>query len=356
MLGNNNNTNNNNEIVYTPLQQNGDDIENGIDNNNDNDIDKQNQINVNNSNDNNNNDDSITIKLLNKEKTVDICNLLKNNTIKELKDKIYSVTEVEPQLQRLIYGGKPLKPDNKKLSDFKIENGSNIHLFPIPSAIANAISSGTNNTVPVIGTSVLPFNISSTIDNSNISNLIYDPYVQQTCRQIKLWSIVLLVLSYMELFNNTSYILSTGKFGNGFIDNTVTLLDTLCSIGGIYVGQLGLLTTRTLDLQLAYKYVRYLTILAFMCIIMRLLWILDVVAQITEVVKLNKNNNEDNLGNDDYSGNDSEMGEKVIQRFTIQATICAIVIISAWVSCVFRGVRLRTLLQTYHESMSPNAV
>jgi len=354
-----------NDVVYSPLEQNAD-IESGIELETTND-----NKNSNNSNINNNDDDIISIKVLNKEKAIDINNISKNDTIKQLKEKVYTLTQIEIPLQRLIYGGKPLRPDDKTLSFFKIENGTTVHLFPIPVAAASAINTTATNAT--VSTSSIPysnFTSSSSIDNNpNLSNLLYDPYVQETCRQVKVWSIILLVLSYMALFNNTSYILSTGYFGNGLLDSIVTLLDTLCSIAGIYVGQLGLLTTRNLDIQVAKKYAKYLVILATVCIAMRVLWVLDVVSQIQQVVKNsaalhnnnNNNNNNNNSNNSDGSNgsNDDynkapEVGENVVQRFTIQASIIALIIIASWISCAVRGVRLRNLLQHFEESQNPN--
>ena len=352
-----------NDVVYSPLEQNAD-IENGIEL--ETAITANDNKNSNNSN-TNNDDDIISIKVLNKEKAIDINNISKNDTIKQLKEKVYTLTEIEPPLQRLIYGGKPLRPDDKTLSFFKIENGTTVHLFPIPVAAASAINTTATNAT--VNTSSIPYSnfTSSSIDNNpNLSNLLYDPYVQETCRQVKVWSIILLVLSYMALFNNTSYILSTGYFGNGFLDSIVTLLDTLCSIAGIYVGQLGLLTTRNLDIQVAKKYAKYLVILATVCIAMRLLWVLDVVSQIQQVVKnsaalhnnndnSNSNSNNSNGSNDDYNNAKApEVGENVVQRFTIQASIIALIIIASWINCAVRGVRLRNLLQHFEESQNPN--
>lgn len=169
-----------------------------------------------NNNGNNNDNDIINIKVLNKEKIVDITNISKNITIKELKERIHSLTDIEPQLQRLILGGKPLKPEDKTLSFYKIENGTTIHLFPIPVVTGTAVSTSvvgsaaasSSSSIAVASSSSIP---SQPLDHSTTMNsLMFEPQVQQTCRAVKVWSIVLLVLSYMGLFNNTSYILSTG--------------------------------------------------------------------------------------------------------------------------------------------------
>lgn len=55
----------------------------------------------------------------------------------------------------------------------------------------------------------------------------YDPQIGQSSREVKLWSLVLLFLSGMTLFNNISFFTSTGRFGSSILDGFVTLFDTV---------------------------------------------------------------------------------------------------------------------------------
>lgn len=128
------------------------------------------------------------------------------------------------------------------------------------------------------------------------------------------------------------------------------------------MGQLGLLVTRNLDTNVANKYAKNLVLLACASIGMRLLWVLDVVSQMQQVVKnsaaLHNNNHSPgpNGSTDDYSGHNKitpEMGENVVEKFTVQATIIALVIITAWINCAVRGVRLRNMIINYEQYMNP---
>jgi hypothetical protein len=51
------------------------------------------------------------------------------------------------------------------------------------------------------------------------------------------------------------------------------------------VGQLGLQSTRTVDLPTIQKYVHRLAILAVFCITLRVLWVFDVVSQVESAIK-----------------------------------------------------------------------
>lgn len=77
----------------------------------------------------------LKLKVLLKEKSFDIF-CAENATVLQLKQEIFSQTDIPAIQQRLIFSGRQLKPDEKQLSSFKIINNSPIHLFPLPSAQA----------------------------------------------------------------------------------------------------------------------------------------------------------------------------------------------------------------------------
>jgi flagellar biosynthesis/type III secretory pathway M-ring protein FliF/YscJ len=54
-------------------------------------------------------------------------------------------------------------------------------------------------------------------------------------------------------------------------------VETVCSIGGLYIGQLGLKSSATVDRDTIRKYVYYLSMLAAVMIVVRILWVADVV-------------------------------------------------------------------------------
>ena len=57
----------------------------------------------------------------------------------------------------------------------------------------------------------------------------------------------------------------------------------LCSFGGVWVGQLGLKSARSVELEEIKKYVKWLSILAFFSVTMRIAWVFDMIAQVKQV-------------------------------------------------------------------------
>eukprot|EP00924_Labyrinthula_sp_SR-Ha-C_P002896 augustus_masked-scaffold_13-processed-gene-10.8-mRNA-1 protein AED:0.09 eAED:0.86 QI:0/-1/0/1/-1/1/1/0/328 len=53
-------------------------------------------------------------------------------TIKALKEQIATLTNIEPNRQRLIHFGKMMNNDSRKIDDYKVNSGDFIHLVPLP--------------------------------------------------------------------------------------------------------------------------------------------------------------------------------------------------------------------------------
>lgn len=172
------------------------------------------------------------VKVLFKEKSHDICNLSDTSTVGELRIVVEAVTSVPSSIQRLIYAGKQLKPDNKLLSEFKITAGASIHLFPLPAPtqvtpVANAVEVGGGAPATYNPISVSAVAASGQQDVAH-RPIHFDPTINQTAREVRLWCMVLMFLSGMTLFNNLSFITATGKLGQGPLDSVVTVIDTVC--------------------------------------------------------------------------------------------------------------------------------
>lgn len=170
------------------------------------------------------------IKILFKEKVYDVCNLTGASTIGDLRQGVEAVTTVPSTLQRLIFAGKQLKPDNKLLSEFKITGGASIHLFPLPpptqsAPVANAVESSGTTTTNYNPISVNA--VAAAEDEVGHRPIHFDPVINQTAREVRLWCLVLMFLSGMTLFNNLSFITATGKLGQGPLDSVVTVIDTV---------------------------------------------------------------------------------------------------------------------------------
>eukprot|EP00598_Pedospumella_elongata_P000637 CAMPEP_0184981400 /NCGR_PEP_ID=MMETSP1098-20130426/11133_1 /TAXON_ID=89044 /ORGANISM="Spumella elongata, Strain CCAP 955/1" /LENGTH=327 /DNA_ID=CAMNT_0027504959 /DNA_START=162 /DNA_END=1145 /DNA_ORIENTATION=+ len=295
--------------------------------------------------------EAFSVKILLKEKSYDVGNLTPSTTIAALKSAIESATDVPPPLQRLIAAGKQLKPDTKTLLDFKIVAGASIHLFPLPppsqaTPVATAVENGaTSNVVQVWGA---PAHNNTGGGHQPIH---FDPFINQTAREVRLWCLILMFLSGMTLFNNLSYMAATGKLGSGTLDSFVTIIDTVCSGMGLIVANMGIQALRSMDPADVGKYVQSLISLALLSVSLRILWVVDMILQVKKAVKKSqeeKGDKNDTIDQDDPNGfNDQPMDSKTVVSFAIQAVIIALICMFAWGSCVSRARRLQEAVNNY---------
>ena len=94
--------------------------------------------------------------------------------------------------------------------------------------------------------------------------------------------------------------------------------------------------------------------LAGLSIIMRILWVADVVNQVKVAVTLARSAKEDgggggsdttNVPSDDATT--EQLDKQVIQTLSLQATLIGLLCMFAWASCVLRAVRLRNAVAHY---------
>ena len=178
-----------------------------------------------------------TLKVLHKEKVHTLLGLMEQSSVGQLKIEIEKVTSVEVADQRLIFSGKSLKPDDKTLAFFKVTSNSSIHLFPMPPrserlVIASDTGLNPNDTdsnAAHMGIASINFALNPGMRNSNIAHypIHFDPQVSMHSREVRLWSVILVFLCFMTLFNNISYNLSTGKFGKNSFDVIISVSDTV---------------------------------------------------------------------------------------------------------------------------------
>jgi hypothetical protein len=293
----------------------------------------------------------MTVKVLYRERTYEISCLNGDTTVVRLKELIESSTDVPAARQRLIFAGRALTPNDKTLSFFKIQHNSSIHLFPLPVAVpAAAMPEGSG----IAADGLVPNAFGPAIHNP----AHFDPMVVNNSREVKIWSILLIFLSSMALFNNFSYYSATGKLGMNTLDSVVFLFDTFCSGLGTWVGILGLKSVRTLDLNDVQKYVRWLAIVGVCSIILRIMWVFDIVYAVKDAVKQeedrqNSENNDPN--NPDVTPVDPTLNDKAITTFAIQASIIAVICIIAWSSCFMRAWRLQTAVRSHAPPVNANA-
>ncbi len=72
-------------------------------------------------------------------------------------------------------------------------------------------------------------------NNNNMNNgmiqAALDPRMQEVPQAVRFWSMILLALSVMELFDKFT-LMSTGILGVSVLDSIVNLADTFCSVLG----------------------------------------------------------------------------------------------------------------------------
>lgn len=160
------------------------------------------------------------IKILFKEKSYEILSLCSTSTVSELKAAVEAKTNVAVSSQRLIFAGKALRPDDKTLESFKVISNSSIHLFPTPivaTTVNPLTAANSDSTSAASGLAPAALNNPVVPNNNNIRNagaIHFDPSISQFSRDVKWWSLVLLFLSALTLFNNFTYFSSTGTGNN----------------------------------------------------------------------------------------------------------------------------------------------
>jgi len=305
----------------------------------------------------------ITVKVLLKEKSFEIPGIAESTTVGELKSRISSQTGVLPDLQRLIFGGKQLRPDTKLVSEFKITPGASIHLFPLPSVPQASVATTDAVTYNPISRQ------SETVDDEVQHRPIhFDPAISEHSKEVRLWCFILIFLSALTLFNNITFFMSSGSLGNGILDSTVTVLDTVCSALGLLVGNMGLKSIRTLDSEDLARYVRWLVICGLMSITLRILWVADVIQQVKLAVRESeeeerleesqKNPGKGTSINDPTADNDEEeepvLNKDSVISFGVQAGLIGLLCILAWLTCIIRARRLQVAASRYN--LETNAI
>lgn len=332
------------------------------------------------SNSSHHSEDSINLTVLKGERKLP-CKANKTCKISELKIIIESISEVPPSQQRLIFKGRLVQPDDKTIDSFSIVDNSVIHLFPIPIAHASAVSNSTENATTAGSNTAAavasPMHVSIDVGNSSSGNntgeeeeysmpqddayyqrtpIEMNPFVNHTCREVRLWSIILIMLSVLTIANNLSAFLTTGDFGNTALDSIVFILDTGVSVAGVYVGKQGLICARTLDLTEVKKYLLWLGIVTGFAVTLRILWVFDIIDEVKKAVTKSQ---QDAAGRDPDAV-DPATGEPyppplddgVVDTVSVQANIICMICICCWLSCVVRAIRLRNVIQRYERLSS----
>ena len=254
--------------------------------------------------------EEFSVKVLYRENTYLISNLSSSTTIHQFKLKIAEVTNVPISQQRLIFNGKSLQ-DNNTMATYHIQSNSFVHLFPLP--VANATQVHHPSVLEAVNPSAAHFPGSSHIPTATVANLQTDAAVIEAGEPVRMWSFILVFTSAMTLFNFTMNFVAIGVVGNNLFDAIVNTFDAVLSVGGMYIGQMGLDLFSSIEVDKLNKFVRLLIVLGILSVILRFLWTADVILEARDIIEASEKN----------SDNESDgISDTDLVAFTIQVRYC----------------------------------
>jgi hypothetical protein len=188
------------------------------------------------SNDETSEKDGFHMRVMHKETVLDIRSptLSVASSVLELKKAIEAQCTIPPNRQRLIFAGRLLTPDDKPLQFFKLSSGNTVHMFPTPVPPADATQNGGTgaanepHAVPVIdfGFGMNPVTVRRI--PATTMPVYYDPAVNQSSREVRIWCFVLVFLSAMTLINYMSLLISPqGLSGTTAFDQFIMVFEVV---------------------------------------------------------------------------------------------------------------------------------
>lgn len=315
----------------------------------------------------------LSIRVLYKEKQHNFHNISFSSKIIDLKLKLVDIIDMSTDRMRFILAGKAVKEDSILLSSLLPSSEASyqyytlgkdkqplliMHLFPLPVHSVSAV-------VPVVSASPVPISnpvVSSAIASSSGNHSNVQPFQitsgvdprhlteehETLIRTVRMWCLTLLFLSMISIFNNFSFFVSTGKVSNSN-DDTIKIFDTflfifdmLASLAGVYAGYTGLNSLRTMDLEDAREYIKWLVCSCIFSFLLRIVWVIDVILTVKAMMK----EEEDHPSDDLSSGTDetSPISQTSISTFALQAIIIALIILMCWGNCMMRAYHFHNLI------------
>lgn len=301
--------------------------------------------------------DAIDIRILAPEQKYHNITISASASVQTLKEEICQLTEIPVDNQRLIYSGKILA-DAKQLKEYSLSTGDVVHLFPRPTPAAGNAAAGTTAggaegqasssqsiTEPITRT----FHVLS-IAGSDIEHLPihFEPTIMQASREVRMLSLILLLISSMRILGGASIIVS-GQLANELvIIQALNVVDLLTSVASIVTAMLGIRSSTTLDLQTIQHYVRWLMGLAVAEILLQFLWVASVVVQAKQQVEEQKAEGDDDAtSTDDEAADVPVLNDSFVIYMGVQAAVVAMIFIVVWISCVRRAVTFQAAVQNY---------
>lgn len=316
---------------------------------------------------------NMKIKVLKGEQSNDITIPIQAS-VSQLKSLVESVYHVPVAQQRLVFKGKPLRPDEDSLASFNVTNNAVLHLFPLPATSATTPSASSATASADNPVSLFNLSYPNTRDDMRIPGLPphlmrpihFVPEVVQSIREVKMWCYILIITSVMDIFTNMSYLGSQGHAGRGLLDAVLNILQTVFSVVGLYVGQLGLRCSTTAEATSIKQYVYSLGALAVVNVILKAVWVVDVILLAKKSLReSHEEEEEEEERNDDGRNEEPGKGggqyideppedqaepmsdQSFMIYFSIQAVIMAMIAISLWVACVNRARAFQRVVRSY---------
>ena len=171
------------------------------------------------------NADNLTLKVLKGEQSKTIT-VPKQASVAQLKSLIEPAHDVPVAQQRLVFKGKPLRPNEDSLSSFHITNGSTLHLFPLP-ATATTASGDANLSASMLQLTNPRATHITGIPPHLMRPIHFVPEVVQSIREVKMWCYILIITSAMDIFTNLSFLGSQGNVKCIYREDTLIIASTL---------------------------------------------------------------------------------------------------------------------------------
>ena len=307
----------------------------------------------------------VRLMVLHKEKKVTLYVRSLDSSVLELKSAISAATGVVPERQRLLFSGRLLKPDTLTLTSFKVTPGAILHLFPSlappqvsqgqsvpPTAVAfavpqtGAIHVQGNPLHASVAAAAQTVNAGRTATTAGPEGTGPEDVVTTCSERVRVFSRLLLVLSYLSIFATCMVFLNEGRVGKTMLESTVSALDFFVSVSGVHVGRLGLAAVpmdAPPDAELIKEYCRKLSYLTLGAVVLRCLWVLDVVDQVrTDVAESKAATAAGTPRVDPLTGQEAlPLSDDIVFTVGIQAVAFGLIIISIWLRCYVNSVTLR---------------
>jgi hypothetical protein len=317
------------------------------------------------------------IKVLLKEKAHEV-KVTGGQTVSQLKADVTVATGVAPERQRLITAGKTVGPNNASLTQVGLKSGSTVHLFPLREAATSSPAPTSSNLPSEVPQQQRALSVSfgqrvqqatgrSPIieEFPGITAMHFDEDIVTSARDVKIWSMILFLLSLLSIINNVSMALVEGRLGANWLDAFVNLGETAASTVGLHVARLGMYGAASMDAQALRKHVWLLLRLGAVCVALRVLWVVDMYFTVSAAVAASEHEpppESDDLafsgGTDDGAGeadtgSSPPMDPKMVGAVVAQAALIALLVVAAWAHCYMRAAQLHASVAAFGGDDTP---